>query len=70
MNIASSIREYLNAHGIRQTFVAERCGWSRQKINAIMCSKQRITADEYAAICDALEVPYDYFYNAATLKSS
>ena len=33
MSVASAIREYLKSHGIKQSFVAEKCGWSRQKQN-------------------------------------
>lgn len=65
MSIDCAIKEYLVSHGIKQTFVSERCGWSRQKTNAIVTGKQKISADEYGAICEAVGVPYDYFYNAA-----
>ena len=63
MNIELSIREYLISHGIKQAFVADKCGWSKQKANAIMTGKQKINANEYGSICDAIGVPYDYFYN-------
>lgn len=65
MSIDLAIREYLINHGIKQTFVSERCGWSKQKTNAIVTGKKKISADEYGNICDAVGVPYDYFYNAA-----
>ena len=64
MNIELAIREYLISHGIKQTFVAEQCGWSKQKTNSIMTGKKKITAAEYGAICDAVSEPYDYFFNA------
>lgn len=64
MRIELAIREYLISHGIKQTFVAEQCGWSKQKINSMMTGKKKITAAEYGAICDAVGTPYDYFFNA------
>ena len=33
------IREYLKDHGITQAFVAQKCGWSRQRTNAILTGK-------------------------------
>lgn len=65
MSIEMAIREYLISHGIKQTFVAEQCGWSKQKTNSIMTGKKRITAVEYGAICDAIGKPYDYFFHVA-----
>lgn len=40
MRIELAIREYLISHGIKQTFVAEQCGWSKQKTNSIMTGKK------------------------------
>lgn len=65
LNVAQAIRGYLVSHGIRQTFVAEKCGWPKQKVNAIVCGKKKMTADEMAIICNAIGVPYDFFYNIA-----
>ncbi len=64
MGLEQEIRRYLDNHGIKQAFVAERCGWAKQRLSAILTGKQKISADDYSAICDAVGVPYDYFYNA------
>ena len=64
LTIELAIREYLISHGISQAFVARKCGWSKQRINAILTGKQKITAEEYGRLCDAIGLPYDYFYNA------
>lgn len=66
MGIEMAIREYLVGHGIKQSFVAEKCGWSKQKIHSIATGKKKITAEEYGRLCDAVGVPYDYFFAAAT----
>lgn len=70
MDISLSIRNYLKSHGIKQSFVSEGCGWTKQKTSLIVRGRRKITADELAAICDTLGVPYDFFYQAATLQDS
>jgi len=65
MNISSCVREYLDSRGIKQAFLAERCGWSKQKTSCIVGGKQKMTVNEMGDICEALNLPYDYFYNAA-----
>lgn len=64
MQFSTALKEYLTAHGIKQTFVAEKCGWSKQKINCIVSGRQRMTAEDMRIICNSLNLPYDYFYNA------
>lgn len=65
MNIAQAVYAYISSRGIQQKFIAEKCGWSKQKTSAIIRGKKKMTAEELANICDALSVPYDYFcYNA------
>lgn len=65
MNVEKAIKEYLVSNGIKQTSVAERCSWTKQRLNAILTGKQKINVDDYGAICEAVGVPYDFFYNAA-----
>ena len=65
LSIELTVRQYLIEHGIKQSFVAEKCGWTKQKTNAIVTGKKKITAEEYGSLCDAIGVSYDYFYNAA-----
>ena len=64
MTVELAIREYLISHGISQAFVARKCGWSRQRANSILTGKQKLHFDDAVAICDAIGLPYDYFYNA------
>ena len=66
MNIALAIQEYIRKNKIKQTEIAEKCGWSKQKTSVIIRGQQKMAAEDMAAICDALEVPYDYFYNLAS----
>lgn len=61
MAIAPAIRDYLQDHGIKQAFIAEKCGWSKQKTSCIISGKSKMAADDFLAICDVIGVPYDYF---------
>ena len=70
MSIEQAIRQYLKSRGIKQAFIAEQCGWAKQRMNAILTGKQKISADDYGAICEVVGVPYDYFYNVVAAKDS
>lgn len=65
MPIELAIREYLISHGISQAFVARKCGISKQKLNGILNGRQEIKARELKAVCEAIGVPFDYFYGVA-----
>lgn len=64
MTLNLAIKDYLTAHGIKQSFIAEKCGWSKQKTNCIVNGKQKMTAEDLRIICEAIGVPYDYFFNS------
>lgn len=61
LSVAQSIQVYLKDHGIKQTFIAEKCGWSKQKTSCIISGRSKMAADDFLAICDVIGVPYDYF---------
>ncbi len=63
MHVEKNIRAFLKQKGIKQTHIAEKCGWTKQRISNLVCGKKKMTADELAAICEAVGVPYDYFYH-------
>ncbi len=65
MNIALAIQDYIRLNKIKQTEIAEKCGWSKQKTSVMIRGQQKMAAEDLAAICDALGVPYDYFYKLA-----
>lgn len=64
MGIEFAIREYLIDHGITQAFIARKCGLLKQRVNTIL-TKKEIKVKEMKSICEALDVPYDYFFSAA-----
>lgn len=61
MAIAPAIRDYLRDHGIKQAFIAEKCGWSKQKTSCIINGKSKMTAEDYQALCKCIGVPYELF---------
>lgn len=61
MTIAQALRNYLISHGIKQTFIAEKCGWSKQKVNCIVSGKQKMSAEDFANICKVIDAPYELF---------
>ncbi|MEY8385950.1 helix-turn-helix transcriptional regulator [Oscillospiraceae bacterium 38-13] len=49
--------------------MARKCGWSKQRTNAILTGKQKLSFEDGLKICDVLGVPYDYFCNVAAQDS-
>ena len=65
VDIEAAVSCYIKSHGIKQAFLAERCGWSKQKVSRIVRGEQRLYARELARICDALDLPYEFFFQQA-----
>lgn len=63
MNLQSNISEYLKSKGITQSFLAEHTGMTANALNLALNGNRKLVADEYIKICNALEVPYDFFIN-------
>lgn len=59
--VGSRIKDYLNAKGIKQSFVAEKSGLSPMVISDICNKDRKIDILEYKRICDVLELPLEYF---------
>lgn len=59
--IHQRIKEYLVSKGIKQSFVAKRCGWSKQKTSLLLNGKTKMPVEEFFLICDAIGVSYDFF---------
>lgn len=62
------IRQYLEDHGIKQSFLADKCGWTRQRACKIINGKQKMTVDDFDAVCDALNVPCECFLPGEELE--
>ena len=62
-----AIKQYLEERGIKQSFLGERLGMSPSTVNALINGNRGISAKEYFQICDALNLPLDYFKNATAI---
>ena len=61
MQVGSAIKKYLKAHGIKQAFIAGKCGWTPQKLNNVLSGRNRLFLDDYQALCKCIVVPYELF---------
>ena len=59
--VGARIKEYLNAKGIKQVYVAEKTGLTPTQLSNIFNKNEKINVVEYAKICKALDVSLDTF---------
>jgi transcriptional regulator with XRE-family HTH domain len=64
--IAAAIAKYIEENGIKQVYLCEKTGLTKQCISKSIKGRRRLSIDEYEKICSALNVPYDYFFNMRT----
>lgn len=58
---AEKIKSYLLDNGISQKFLSNKTKIATTTLNAILNGKRKLLASEYFLICNALELPLDYF---------
>lgn len=61
--LGARIKAYADERGLKYSAIAERANISLNTFSAMINEKRRITAEEYFAICEAFEVPVDFFYS-------
>lgn len=59
--IAENIGKYMKENGIKQTYVADKAGMTKQALSESLNGNRKLAADEYVAICTALNVSTDKF---------
>lgn len=59
--IRKRIANYMEQNGIKQIHLSQKTGISPQAISSLLRGDRNLDVEEYAKICDALNVPYDYF---------
>lgn len=64
--IAESIAGYMRDHGIKQKYVCQKTGLSKYIISCAFHGKRKLSVEEYKKICEALNLPYEYFLNGGT----
>lgn len=58
--IGAKIKQYLEDNGIKQSFVAEKIGITKQKMSYI-CSGNDVDCITYYKICKVLNIPLETF---------
>lgn len=61
MDIGFRIRDYMESHGIKQTWLSEKAHIPMPKLNLSLSGKRKLTFEEYQTICWALGVGVDTF---------
>lgn len=59
--LSERIRKYIEESGVKFGVIADRIGIPMNTFSAMMNGKRKITAEEYFAICKALNVPLEQF---------
>lgn len=55
------LRNYIDAHGIKQHFVANKVGMSDQQLSNLLAGRAHFTGDKAIMISKALNIPLDIF---------
>lgn len=61
MNVNEKIKQYLQDHGIKQTFLAEKTGIAQEKLSRMLSKNRKLSADELVKISNALGVNPNIF---------
>lgn len=59
--IHAAIKKYLKEKGIKEKHIANKIGMKYVLFNAKLNGRSKLSAEEYAAICNALGVSLDLF---------
>ena len=63
MDINAKIKEYIESHGVRQSFLVQKTGIDREKMSKIINCKRKVTAEELVKIARALDIEINYFFD-------
>ncbi len=69
MSTEKQIQEYLRQNGISQSHICKRAGISEPVLSMTLNEKRKLTLDEYALICGALNVNTDFFLKPRLLDT-
>lgn len=61
MCVGERIKAYMNEKGIKQVFVSQKTGISKEKLCSSLNGNRKLQFEEYELICGALEVNTDKF---------
>ena len=61
MEVQEKVKQYIQNNGIKQSFLVEKTGLSKDIVSAIINKKRKMSADEYELFCKALnKTPNDF----------
>lgn len=61
MDVGIKIKKYLEENGISQAHVGKKAGLNLTKLNLALNGNRKLSLEEYALICGALNVNTDFF---------
>ena len=61
--VQERLSTYVKDMGIKQKSIADKTGMTEVAVSCAMRGERRLSADEFCAICDAIDKPMDFFRN-------
>lgn len=61
MSVNERIKQYLEEHGIKQSFLVKKTGIPKEKMSLILNKNRKLTAEELGTIANALGVDANIF---------
>lgn len=68
-DVGKRIQQFIKDNGIKQTFLADKVGFTDAKLSAIVNGQRGIDCIDYARLCKALNVSYDTFLEGVELEA-
>lgn len=61
MSINIKIANIVSERGIKQTYIAEKTGWSNDKVSKLLRGALKLTAEDFLTLCSVLDLnPSDF----------
>lgn len=70
MNVNQKLNNFICERGIKQSYIAEQTGISKDAISKILRGKRKITADEFLRICNSVQIDPNIFRAENTNRAS
>ena len=63
MEVYKRINTYIKAAGLDKPTIAQKAGFTEERFDKMMCGRRKIYADDFRAICLAMNVSPEIFIN-------
>ena len=65
MRINEMFNKIVTERGIKQTYIAEKTGWSNDNVSKLLRGAQKMTAEDFLTLCSVLDInPSDFRISA------